>query len=84
MSSWSLTPADQLELTPAISWRLRRWYKLEFNSDRSAGVDSGHQLALAPVAMQILSNEPVFLLSQLVRAPAGGGKPILGNIILDI
>ena len=24
MSNWSLTPADQLEFTPAISWRLRR------------------------------------------------------------
>ena len=48
--------------------------KLEFNFGSSAGVDSGHQLAPAPVAMQILSNEPVFLLSQLVHAPAAANQ----------
>ena len=58
--------------------------KLEFNFGSSAGVDSGHQLASAPAAMQILSlciYIYILFLSQLVHAPAAANHC---DIILDI
>ena len=56
--------------------------KLEFNFGSPAAVDSGHQLASAPAAMQILSLcTYILFLSQLVHAPAAANHC---NIILDI
>ena len=51
--------------------------KLEFNFGSSAGVDSGHQLASAPAAMQILSLcIYIYIVSLSAGACTGGGKPL--------